>query len=134
MRELTIKDKDFYLNGKRIYIKASFFEGLRNGGGMGVEAMLGKQCAGRNRDEEQAERQEEQYGFQKERAGESHEQQHQQCGDTGAPAFGTLLGGIVKPVVEPSYEAPHPGHGVADALHEPLRISHGELDEHRKKR
>ena len=28
MRELTIKDKDFYLNGKRIYIKASFFEGL----------------------------------------------------------------------------------------------------------
>jgi hypothetical protein len=25
---LTIKDKDFYLNGKRIYIKASFFEGL----------------------------------------------------------------------------------------------------------
>ena len=28
MRELTIKDKDFYLNGKRIYVKASFFEGL----------------------------------------------------------------------------------------------------------
>lgn len=28
MRELTIKDKDFYLNGKRIYIKATFFEGL----------------------------------------------------------------------------------------------------------
>lgn len=28
MRELTIKDKDFYLNGERIYIKASFFEGL----------------------------------------------------------------------------------------------------------
>ncbi|NRB49429.1 MAG: beta galactosidase jelly roll domain-containing protein [Saprospiraceae bacterium] len=28
MRELTIRDKDFYLNGKRIYIKASFFEGL----------------------------------------------------------------------------------------------------------
>lgn len=28
MRELTIKDKDFYLNGKQIYIKASFFEGL----------------------------------------------------------------------------------------------------------
>ena len=28
MRELTIKDKDFYLNGKRIHIKASFFEGL----------------------------------------------------------------------------------------------------------
>jgi len=28
MRELTIKNKDFYLNGKRIYIKASFFEGL----------------------------------------------------------------------------------------------------------
>ena len=28
MRELTIKDKDFYLNGKRIYIKASFFEGI----------------------------------------------------------------------------------------------------------
>ncbi|MCG8309050.1 MAG: hypothetical protein MI975_16780 [Cytophagales bacterium] len=28
MRELTIKNKDFYLNGERIYIKASFFEGL----------------------------------------------------------------------------------------------------------
>jgi beta-galactosidase len=28
MRELTIKDKDFYLNGKPIYIKAAFFEGL----------------------------------------------------------------------------------------------------------
>lgn len=28
MRELTIKDKDFYLNGERIYIKATFFEGL----------------------------------------------------------------------------------------------------------
>lgn len=28
LRELTIKDQDFYLNGKRIYIKASFFEGL----------------------------------------------------------------------------------------------------------
>ena len=28
MRELTIKDKDFYLNGERIYLKASFFEGL----------------------------------------------------------------------------------------------------------
>mgnify|MGYP000666061921 CR=1 FL=1 len=28
MRELTIKNKDFYLNGQRIYIKASFFEGL----------------------------------------------------------------------------------------------------------
>ncbi len=28
MRELTIVDKDFYLNGKRIYIRASFFEGL----------------------------------------------------------------------------------------------------------
>jgi beta-galactosidase len=28
MRELTIKDKDFYLNGQRIYIKACFFEGL----------------------------------------------------------------------------------------------------------
>ncbi|MEM7370239.1 MAG: sugar-binding domain-containing protein [Bacteroidota bacterium] len=28
MRELTITNKDFYLNGKRIYIKASFFEGL----------------------------------------------------------------------------------------------------------
>ncbi len=28
MRELTIKDKDFYLNGKKIYIKATFFEGL----------------------------------------------------------------------------------------------------------
>lgn len=28
MRELTIKDKDFYLNGKPIYIKATFFEGL----------------------------------------------------------------------------------------------------------
>ncbi|MDW3652548.1 MAG: glycoside hydrolase family 2 TIM barrel-domain containing protein [Bacteroidia bacterium] len=28
MRALTIKDKDFYLNGKKIYLKASFFEGL----------------------------------------------------------------------------------------------------------
>lgn len=28
MRELTIKNKDFYLNGKHIYIKATFFEGL----------------------------------------------------------------------------------------------------------
>ena len=28
MRQLTIKDKDFYLNGEPIYIKASFFEGL----------------------------------------------------------------------------------------------------------
>lgn len=28
MRELTIRNRDFYLNGKRIYIKASFFEGL----------------------------------------------------------------------------------------------------------
>ena len=28
MRELTIKNKDFYLNGKQIYIKATFFEGL----------------------------------------------------------------------------------------------------------
>lgn len=28
IRELTIKNKDFYLNGKRIYIKATFFEGL----------------------------------------------------------------------------------------------------------
>jgi len=28
MRQLTIKEKDFYLNGKPIYIKASFFEGL----------------------------------------------------------------------------------------------------------
>jgi beta-galactosidase len=28
LRELTIKDQDFYLNGKRIYIKATFFEGL----------------------------------------------------------------------------------------------------------
>jgi hypothetical protein len=28
MRELTIKNKDFYLNGERIYIKATFFEGL----------------------------------------------------------------------------------------------------------
>jgi hypothetical protein len=28
MRELTIKNKDFYLNGKPVYIKASFFEGL----------------------------------------------------------------------------------------------------------
>ncbi|MCP3928772.1 MAG: hypothetical protein GY705_06690 [Bacteroidetes bacterium] len=28
MRELTIKNRDFYLNGKPIYIKASFFEGL----------------------------------------------------------------------------------------------------------
>ena len=28
MRELTIRDKDFCLNGKRIYIKATFFEGL----------------------------------------------------------------------------------------------------------
>jgi beta-galactosidase len=28
LRELTIKDQDFYLNGKRIIIKATFFEGL----------------------------------------------------------------------------------------------------------
>lgn len=28
MRALTIKNDDFYLNGERIYIKASFFEGL----------------------------------------------------------------------------------------------------------
>jgi beta-galactosidase len=28
MREMTIKNKDFYLNGKPIYIKACFFEGL----------------------------------------------------------------------------------------------------------
>ena len=28
MRELVIQDKDFYLNGKRIHIKATFFEGL----------------------------------------------------------------------------------------------------------
>ena len=28
MRELTIRDKDFYLNGERIFIKAAFFEGL----------------------------------------------------------------------------------------------------------
>ncbi|NQV31193.1 MAG: hypothetical protein HQ515_00785, partial [Phycisphaeraceae bacterium] len=28
MRELTIKDKDFTLNGERLYIKATFFEGL----------------------------------------------------------------------------------------------------------
>ncbi len=28
MRELTIKDRDFYLNGQRIYIKAAFLEGL----------------------------------------------------------------------------------------------------------
>lgn len=28
MRELSIRNKDFYLNGKRIYLKASFFEGL----------------------------------------------------------------------------------------------------------
>jgi hypothetical protein len=28
MRELTIKNRDFYLNGKPIYIKATFFEGL----------------------------------------------------------------------------------------------------------
>ena len=28
MREFTIRDKDFYLNGKRIYLKAAFFEGL----------------------------------------------------------------------------------------------------------
>jgi hypothetical protein len=28
MRELTIKDRDFYLNSQRIFIKASFFEGL----------------------------------------------------------------------------------------------------------
>ncbi|MEM7380825.1 MAG: glycoside hydrolase family 2 TIM barrel-domain containing protein, partial [Bacteroidota bacterium] len=28
MREFTIKDKDFYLNGKRIYMKSTFFEGL----------------------------------------------------------------------------------------------------------
>ncbi len=28
LRELTIKNKDFYLNNKKIYIKATFFEGL----------------------------------------------------------------------------------------------------------
>lgn len=28
LRELTIKNKDFYFNGERIYIKATFFEGL----------------------------------------------------------------------------------------------------------
>jgi hypothetical protein len=28
MRELTIRDQDFYLNGKPIFIKAAFFEGL----------------------------------------------------------------------------------------------------------
>ena len=28
MRELTIKNDDFYLNGERLYIKATFFEGL----------------------------------------------------------------------------------------------------------
>ena len=28
LRELTIKNKDFYLNGQRVYIKATFFEGL----------------------------------------------------------------------------------------------------------
>ena len=28
MREFTIKDKDFYLNGEQIYLKAAFFEGL----------------------------------------------------------------------------------------------------------
>ncbi|MHC4400922.1 MAG: glycoside hydrolase family 2 protein [Planctomycetota bacterium] len=28
MRELTIRDRDFYLNGERIYVKAAFFEGL----------------------------------------------------------------------------------------------------------
>lgn len=28
LRELTIKNKDFYLNGERIYIKATFLEGL----------------------------------------------------------------------------------------------------------
>ena len=28
LRALTIKDQDFYLNEKRIYIKATFFEGL----------------------------------------------------------------------------------------------------------
>ncbi|UCF36211.1 MAG: hypothetical protein JSU96_15500 [Acidobacteriota bacterium] len=28
MRELTIRDRDFYLNGQPIYIKAAFFEGL----------------------------------------------------------------------------------------------------------
>ena len=28
MRDLTIKNKDFYLNGERIFIKATFFEGL----------------------------------------------------------------------------------------------------------
>jgi len=28
MRELTIRNKDFYLNSQRIYIKATFFEGL----------------------------------------------------------------------------------------------------------
>lgn len=28
MRDLTIKDRDFYLNGEPVYIKATFFEGL----------------------------------------------------------------------------------------------------------
>lgn len=28
LRELTIKNQDFYLNGKKIYLKATFFEGL----------------------------------------------------------------------------------------------------------
>ena len=28
MREFTIKNKDFYLNGKPVYVKAAFFEGL----------------------------------------------------------------------------------------------------------
>ncbi len=28
LRELTIRDRDFYLNGERLYIKATFFEGL----------------------------------------------------------------------------------------------------------
>lgn len=28
MREFTIRDKDFYLNGEKIFIKAAFFEGL----------------------------------------------------------------------------------------------------------
>lgn len=28
MKEFTIKNKDFYLNGERIYVKATFFEGL----------------------------------------------------------------------------------------------------------
>ena len=28
MREFTIRDKQFYLNGRPIYLKATFFEGL----------------------------------------------------------------------------------------------------------